>query len=128
MIVDDDPDILLSLETVLKSESNEFEIHSVKSGFECLQYLENYEVPDLILLDIAMPDISGWSVYDKLKENPKWENIKIIFITARTDNTTKDTGSFLGDDYIEKPFDSVDLLKKINHVLTKNKDNYLDDN
>ena len=118
LIVDDDPDIILSLETVLKSEMDEFEIHSVKSGFECLHYLENSESPDLILLDIMIPDISGWGIYDNVKNNPNWENIKVIFITARIDNTAKETGSFLGDDYIEKPFDSVDLLKKINQVFT----------
>ena len=80
LIVDDDPDIILSLETVLKSEMDEFEIHSVKSGFECLHYLENSESPDLILLDIMIPDISGWNIYDKIKNNPNWEKQALDWI------------------------------------------------
>ena len=64
-----------------------------------------------------MPDISGWKVYDELKNNPKWENIKIIFLTARSDKIAKDTGSFLGDDFIEKPFDAQSLINKIEFII-----------
>ena len=57
-----------------------------------------------------MPDMSGWQVYDKIKNNPKWNNIPIVFLTARTDDLARNAGNFLGNEYIEKPIDGKDFL------------------
>jgi DNA-binding response OmpR family regulator len=54
---------------------------------------------------------------DQIKKNPSWSSIPIIFLTARTDRTAKNAGSFLGDDFIEKPFDIIDLKRRIEIVL-----------
>ena len=120
MIVDDEPDQIFTVKQILADFNDEYEIISAESGMQCLDLLENNGIPDIILLDIMMSDMSGWEVYDKLKENPAWEKIPIIFLTARTDRIAKSAGNFLGDDYIEKPFDQEELKKRIDKLLDSN--------
>jgi len=120
MIVDDEPDQIFTVKQILADFNDEYEIISAESGMQCLDLLENNGIPDIILLDIMMSDMSGWEVYDKLKENPAWEKIPIIFLTARTDRIAKSAGDFLGDDYIEKPFDQEELKKRIDKLLDCN--------
>ena len=115
MIVDDNPDIILSIKDGLE-ESTEYKVLGADSGEKCLEIMET-EIPDLILLDIMMPEMSGWETYDKLKDNPLWGKIPIVFLTARTDKIARDAGDFLGEDYIEKPFEIKDLIGRINKVL-----------
>ena len=98
---------------------DEYEVIPARNGVECFELLKNNEIPDLILLDIMMPEMSGWQVFDKLKENPAWKDIPIVFLTARTDEMAENAGSFLGDDYIEKPVDAKELKKRIDKVLKK---------
>ena len=121
MVVDDDPDILFSIKNGLEIESNKYKVFSAKSGKECFDFLKNNEIPDLILLDIMMPEMSGWDVYDCVNKNPDWKNIAIIFLSARSDAVAKKAGGFLGDDYIEKPVAIEDLIKRIDQVQKKKK-------
>ena len=117
MVVDDEPDIIYSIKEGLYTE---FEILSAESGKQCLKILET-ELPDIILLDIMMQDMSGWETFNEIRENPSFRTIPIVFITARTDEIAKDAGCFLGDDYIEKPFEISDLKVRIDKILkTKN--------
>ncbi|MCK5342393.1 MAG: response regulator, partial [Candidatus Heimdallarchaeota archaeon] len=76
---------------------------------------------DIILLDIMMPEMSGWEVYDKLRDNPAWQDIPIVFLTARTDRIAENAGEFLGDDYIEKPVDIKVLQQRIDRIVEKRK-------
>lgn len=117
MVVDDEPDQIATVKYVLESSKNEYEIIGVDSGIKCLQLLKNNEIPDLILLDIMMPKMSGWEVFNRIKENSSWKNIPIIFLTARTDNVAKNAGVFLGDDFIEKPINSKFFIEKIDEFL-----------
>lgn len=94
-----------------------YKILGAENGQKCLEMLENNIIPDIIFLDIMMPQMSGWEVFDRIKENPSWNSIPIIFLTARTDRVAKKAGSFLGDDYVEKPFNIVELKKRIEIVL-----------
>ena len=120
MIVDDEPDQILTLGYSLKNTGNEFEVIPAKNGEECLEKLYNSkDLPDLILLDIMMPEMSGWSVFKKIRENSKYDKIPIIFLTAKNDKITKDAGVAFGDDFIEKPYDIRDLINKINKILDK---------
>ena len=64
-----------------------------------------------------MPDMSGWKTFDKIKENEAWRGIPIVFLTARTDRVAKNAGGFLGEDYIEKPFEITDLKLRIDRIL-----------
>ena len=120
MVVDDEPDQIFTLKVSLENLDDEYEVIGANSGIKCLQILKNNQIPDLILLDIMMPEISGWEVFNRIKENPEWKNIPIIFLTARTDQMAKDAGNFFGNDYIEKPFDINDINKRINKILNIN--------
>ena len=117
MVVDDEPDLILSVKIVLENMDDEYEVISADSGMKCLQLLKDNQIPDLILMDIMMPKMSGWEIFYRLKENQLWKNIPVVFCTARSDQMANDTGSFLGDDYIEKPFDIDDLKLRIDRVL-----------
>jgi len=112
MVVDDNPDVLFSVKNGLEDIDSNFQIQGVESGEKCLEILET-EAPDLILLDIMMPGMSGWKTFDKIKENSKWKGIPVVFLTARTDRVAKNAGGFLAEDYIEKPFNLGDLHQRI---------------
>ena len=119
MVVDDEPDIIFTVKTALEEAEEKYEIISAGSGEECLELLENNRIPDLILLDIMMPEMSGWVLYYHIKDNPSWEKIPVVFLTARADKTSERTGKSLGDDFIKNPFDGEDLKNRINKVLEK---------
>jgi len=120
MIVDDEADVAFAIEFNLKKFDDELEFVKAESGEKCIELLEQNQIPDLILLDIMMPGISGWEVYKKIKENPSWKNILIVFLTARTDTTAENAGDFLGDDYVKKPYDPEELWASVKKVLCKN--------
>jgi len=118
MVVDDDPDILITIRNIFEREG--YEVFTVDSGKKCYELFKNNEIPDLILLDIMMPGMSGWMLFDRLKENPSWKNIPVVFLTVRTDSFAKKAGNSLCEDYIEKPFDIEDLKKRIDKVMKEN--------
>ncbi len=118
LVVDDNPDVIFSVKNGLENYDKNYIIKGVESGKKCLEFLEN-EIPDLILMDIMMPEMSGWKTFDKIKENVSWKDIPIVFLTARTDRVAKNAGGFLGEDYIEKPFEIKDLVQRINKILNK---------
>lgn len=119
MVVDDNPDLTRTVKQGLETLDSEYIVVCVDSGENCLGLLENNHIPDLILLDIVMPGMSGWGTFERLKENLSWRNIPVFFLTARTDRMAKEAGGFLGDDYIEKPFEITDLKERIDKVLEK---------
>jgi CheY-like chemotaxis protein len=117
MVVDDDPSQTFTIEKTLKDLGDEYEIIGADSGRECLELLKNNEIPDLILLDIMMPGMNGMDIFERLKENPTWKNIPIIFVTASDDELAENIKSSFGDNYIEKPYDRDELKKRIDKVL-----------
>lgn len=119
MVVDDEPDQTFTLECSLKNMSDEFTVIKANNGMDCIQKLKDNIIPDLILLDIMMPKMNGWEVYDRVKSDPKFRDIPIVFLTARTDDIAKNAGGFLGEDYIEKPYDTNEVIKRINKILDK---------
>jgi len=114
--VDDEQDLLFSIKIVIEYFNDEYEVTTLDSGKRLFQLLEK-ETPDLILLDIMMPDINGWDIHKKLKSTNKWSKIPVIFISSVSDDTSKITANLIGDDFIEKPFNSNDLNQKIKKVL-----------
>lgn len=117
MVVDDDPENNLSLKVGLEEMDHDFEVLCVESGKQCYELLNEKKIPDLILLDIMMPNISGWEVFGELKKNSDWEKIPVIFLTARSDHMAKNAGNFLADDYIEKPYELDEVKNRINKIL-----------
>ena len=81
MIVDDDQDLIFAVKTGFELECpNKYEIIVAENGKKCFELLEKNMKLDLILLDIMMPDMDGWEVFDKLKANQKYKNIPVIFL------------------------------------------------
>ena len=117
MIVDDNPDLLYIVKKGLNKE--EFEVARANGGKECFELLNKGNIPDIILLDIMMPEINGWDVFAKLKEKPEWREIPIIFLTAKTDDYSKGFGKLTADDYITKPFEIPVLKGRIEKILNR---------
>jgi CheY-like chemotaxis protein len=107
LVVDDYNDIILSVKQVLEATTQEFHVVGVDSGEKCLQFLHDNITPDLILLDIMMPGMSGWDVAARIKENEKWSMVPIVFLTAIGDEMSAGIGRLASVDYIVKPFDII---------------------
>jgi response regulator RpfG family c-di-GMP phosphodiesterase len=118
LLIDDDEIHLMTAELFLK---NEYEIHKTKSGREALECLNNNEfIPDLILLDILMPNMDGWEVLKKIKTIDKLKNIPIVFLTSVMEENEKKRAYKIGiADYIVKPFNMVELKNSVKEVLKK---------
>lgn len=117
MIVDDLPDVAYTVKYGLEKLDSDYNVLRAESGKKCFELLEDNQIPDLILLDIMMPEMNGWEVARKLREKLEWKKIPIIFLTATEDETSKITGSIIGKYYIEKPFEITNLKKKIDEAL-----------
>ena len=116
LVVDDEPDILLTVSQTL--EMFGYTVIQAKDGVECITKLKDLDTnPDLVLLDIMMPDLSGWDVAAKIKENPSWQKIPIVFLTAKGDTMSVGMGNLAAVDYIVKPFDVRDLKNRIEKIL-----------
>lgn len=123
LIVDDSPENLMVLSEILKPF---YKVKVTTGGNKALNLIAGGDIPDLILLDIMMPDISGYDVCKKLKNDPMTRNIPIIFVTALSDYTNEEEGLHLGAvDYITKPINSSIVLARVNtHItLLRNKHN-----
>ena len=118
-VVDDDPGVTYTVKYGLEKLDPNYKIVTLSSGKECLKLLENNQIPDLILLDIMMPEMSGWTTLQKIREDLTSDELPVIFLSARKDHTAKDAGGFLGEDYIEKPVKIPDLKQRIDKILAK---------
>lgn len=115
LAVDDEPIALdLSL-TVLKR--NGFQTIAARNGREALKLVEEYH-PDLVLLDFTMPDMDGFEVFEKLRSNPEFTALPVIFVTARDDLEHRVKGLELGAvDYITKPYNLNELVARVRSTL-----------
>lgn len=115
LVVDDMTTTLLLIHDLLKDT---YEVKIAKSGAKALEILESPNDIDLILLDIEMPDINGYDVCRKIKNNETIKNIPIIFITGRTSQEDEEYGLNLGAiDYITKPFNKAIVKLRIKNYL-----------
>jgi putative two-component system response regulator len=115
MLVDDNMASLTMGKNILKDKYNVFPIPSGEKLFDILQKV----TPDLILLDVSMPEMDGYEVIKKLKANRKHQDIPVVFLTSRDDPGNELEGLSLGAiDYISKPFSPALLVQRIeNHLL-----------
>lgn len=113
MIVDDN---MANLIMARKTLEEEYEVIPVSSGISALECLNDMpELPDLVLLDVDMPNVNGFQVISEMKNIPKLVNIPIIFLTAQDDDTTELESYNLGAmDYIRKPYTANLLKKRVN--------------
>jgi two-component system alkaline phosphatase synthesis response regulator PhoP len=114
MVVDDEEDIRISVGQVL--EICGYEVIKAENGADCLQKLAQ-GVPDLVILDIMMPGMSGWDVAARIKEHDSWRNVPIVFLTAKGDEMSVGMGSLASEEYIVKPFDVVKLKESVQKIL-----------
>ncbi len=115
LIVDDKLENIQVLGGVLKKEG--YRINVAQSGLKALDAVEAM-IPDLILLDIMMPELDGFETCQRLKTNPKTKNIPVIFLTAKTEIEDIVRGFELGAiDYVTKPFNIPELLARVNTHL-----------
>ena len=97
-----------------------YTVIGANGGREGLSLVQK-EIPDLILLDLMMPDMDGWDVYHQIKSNVKTRDIPVIVITAKAQNIDKILGLHIAkvDDYISKPFSPQELLERVEQVLSR---------
>ncbi|HWR62790.1 MAG TPA: response regulator [Candidatus Thermoplasmatota archaeon] len=118
LVVDDYSDIVVSVKQVLEDSTGEYRVISADSGEKCLQILQqDTTLPDLILLDIMMPGMSGWDVAARIKQNDRWRDVPIVFLTAKGDEMSVGIGHLASDDYIVKPFDIMKLKECVQRIL-----------
>jgi DNA-binding response OmpR family regulator len=115
IIVDDEPNIVMTLEYTFKK--NNFEVYIARDGSEAIEIL-NTVVPDVIILDIMMPKVDGYQTIKVLKANKKLKHTKVVFLTAKNKASDIEKGLKLGaDKYVTKPFSVKKIVSEINALL-----------
>ena len=116
LCVEDEPEMIDLMRLILGRRG--FEVKGAAGGIEGLNMIRQ-EPPDLILLDLMMPDMDGWEVYQQIKADEKTKNIPVIVVTAKAQSIDKVLGLHIAkvDDYITKPFSPQDLMNSVDKVL-----------
>jgi len=117
LVVEDHQLLLDAIRDLLEDES--FDVFTATNGQRALEIMQEVQ-PDLIVSDIMMPQMDGYTLYQKVRENPEWVRIPFIFLTARGEQNDILKGKELGaEDYITKPFDTRDLIVTIRSRLAR---------
>lgn len=117
LVVDDDPYILMSLEFLLKK--NGFDVMVARNGTEALDLVEK-QVPQIVLLDIMMPDVDGYAICKHIKSHKKLKDAKVVFMSAKSKESDIQKGYDLGASlYITKPFSTRQLLKQMQDLVNE---------
>jgi DNA-binding response OmpR family regulator len=115
LIADDDPTIVLSLRFLLEQAG--YRVLVANDGQAALDALRS-EVPDLILLDVMMPRLSGYDVCQRVRESGTWRHIPIVMLTGKGSAIEERKGLALGaDTYLTKPYSTRELLQRIGELL-----------
>jgi DNA-binding response OmpR family regulator len=115
LIADDEPNIVISLEFLMKQKG--YAVRVVNDGEAALAAVAEF-APDLILLDVMMPRMSGYEVCQRVRENPAWQEMRIIMLSAKGRDVEVTKGLAVGADaYVTKPFSTKDLIEKVQAML-----------
>ncbi len=115
LVVDDEANIVLSLEFLMQQAG--FQVDTAEDGESALSRIAE-SPPDLVLLDISLPGISGFDVLERLRGDPAHARLPIIMLTAHGREVEREKGLALGaDDYITKPFSTQALVDKVKTLL-----------
>jgi len=114
-LIDDDEIHLTTAELFLQDE---YEVHKAKSGQEALDYITNNKfVPHIILLDLVMPNMTGWDVFKRLRQIDSLKNVPIAFVTSIAEDEERKKAFKMGiADYILKPFNMTELKSKVKDI------------
>jgi two-component system alkaline phosphatase synthesis response regulator PhoP/two-component system response regulator VicR len=125
LIVDDDATMVKLLSTILEIDG--FEPSTALSGPEALEMIHR-EKPDLVLLDIMMPEMDGFEVLARLRSDPAYEDLPVIMLTARTEDRDIFEGWRKGaDEYVTKPFDPRKLVETIRVIISRSREERLEE-
>jgi len=116
LCIEDEPEMIDLIRLILGRRG--FEVVGAAGGKEGLEKVRQ-EQPDLVLLDLMMPDMDGWEVYQQMKADEKTKNIPVIVVTAKAQSIDKVLGLHIAkvDDYIAKPFSPQELLNSVDKVF-----------
>jgi len=121
LVVEDNLDLLYNLKILL--ESNNYKPVTARNGKEAIEILSNLEeIPDVIISDIMMPEMDGYEFFKIISNEPRWNRIPFVFLSALINPKDIRYGRLLGvDDYLTKPFDERDLLAILSGRIARNK-------
>jgi len=115
LLVDDEPNIIVPLEFLIKKEG--YITLTASNGKQALQIMETTK-PDVVILDVMMPELDGFETAKIIRQHPAWEDVRIIFLTAKgTDKDKVDGYRSGGEIYLTKPFDNEEIIGAINEIL-----------
>lgn len=115
LIVDDEPNIVMSLEYAFKKQN--FEVFIARDGSEALEILKN-NIPDVVLLDIMMPNVDGYQTLAEIKDNTNLKHTKVVFLTAKNKAADIEKGLNMGADiYLTKPFSIKKIIASVNELI-----------
>ncbi|RLI92620.1 MAG: two-component system response regulator [Candidatus Altiarchaeales archaeon] len=116
LYVEDDEDTRKLVRMILKS--NGYKVITAYNGREGLKKLDEDDI-DLVILDIMLPDISGWDIFQRIKKDPRNRDVKVAFLSVIPVSEERlDTLRKCGiEDYIMKPFDNDDLVRRVGRIL-----------
>jgi len=114
--IEDEPEMIDLVKLILGRKG--FELTGAMGGREGLEAVRRIK-PDLVLLDLMMPDMDGWEVYQQMKADADMQNIPVIVVTAKAQSIDKVLGLHIAkvDDYVTKPFGPQELLQSVEKVL-----------
>lgn len=115
LIVDDEPNIVMTLEYAMQKQG--YQVFIARDGGEALVIMER-ELPDLVILDIMMPQVDGYETIKQIKSNSAFAKAKIIFLSAKNKTADVEKGLALGADlYFTKPFSVKKLIAAVNDII-----------
>jgi DNA-binding response OmpR family regulator len=116
LCIEDEPEMIDLIRLILGRRG--FDVQGATGGKEGLRMVREIH-PDLVLLDLMMPDMDGWEVYQQMKADEATRNIPVIVVTAKAQNIDKVLGLHIAkvDDYIAKPFSPQELLNSVEKVF-----------
>jgi DNA-binding response OmpR family regulator len=117
--VEDESEMIDLVKLILSRKG--YQVTGAVGGQEGLDLIRE-QIPDLILLDLMMPDIDGWDVYQQIRANEATQHIPVIVVTAKAQNIDKVLGLHIAkvDDYISKPFSPQALVDSVQKILSEN--------
>ncbi|MBI5839549.1 MAG: response regulator [Chloroflexi bacterium] len=116
LCIEDEPEMIDLIRLILGRRG--FDVHGATGGMEGLKMIRETH-PDLVLLDLMMPDMDGWEVYQQMKADEATRGIPVIVVTAKAQNIDKVLGLHIAkvDDYIAKPFSPQELLNSVEKIF-----------
>jgi DNA-binding response OmpR family regulator len=118
LCIEDEPEMIDLIRLILTRRG--FEVRGANGGKEGLEAIRAQR-PDLVLLDLMMPDMDGWEVYQQMKADEQMRDIPVIVVTAKAQSIDKVLGLHIAkvDDYIAKPFSPQELMSSVEKVLSR---------